>query len=240
MKAVILAAGVGRRLSPLTDRVLKCLLPVGGRPLLERMLEAAQAAGISEALVVVGHRQEQIRTRIGPRFGSLTVRYAENPHYTKGSLLSLWHVREALQGDLVVMDADVLFAPELLKRLVNSSLPSALLLDRNFVETGEEVKLYAHGARVVALGKRITPPPYDVVGEGVGFFKCGAIHAPALQACLEEVRREAGDGIEYEDALDRLVRRAEVGWVDVAGLPWIEIDFAEDLKRAEQEILSKI
>lgn len=240
MTAIILAAGIGRRLAPLTDRCPKCLLPVGGRSLLERMLDAVEAAGVRDALVVVGHCQEQIRARIGSRYSSLAVRYAENPEYAKGSLLSLWRVRESLEGDTLVMDADVLFAPELLKRLVDAPAPSALLLDRSFVETGEEVKLYALGARVVALGKRIAPPAHDVVGEGVGFFKCGVTHAPALRACLDEVRREAGDGAEYEEALDRLVRRAEVGWVDVGGLPWIEVDFAEDLQRAEREVLPRI
>ncbi len=240
MKAIILAAGVGRRLSPVTDGLPKSLLPVGGRSLLERMLDAVEAVGLKEAVVVVGHCHEQIRSRIGRQFGTLPIRYVENPDYTKGSLLSLWCVREALQDDALIMDADVLFARELLSRLVDSPVPSALLLDRGFVETGEEVKLYARGPRVVAMGKRVTPPVHDVVGEGVGFFKCGANHAPTLHACLGEIRREASDGAEYEDALDRLLRRVEVGWVDVAGRAWTEIDFPEDLRRAEREILPRI
>ena len=240
MTAIILAAGVGRRLAPLTDGQPKCLLTVGGRSLLERMLETVEAVGLSEALVVVGHCQEQIRNRIGSRFGALPVRYVENPDYTKGSLLSLWHARDALHSRALVMDADVLFAPELLKRLVDSPLPSALLLDRSFMDTGEEVKLYARGFRVVAMGKKVTPPAHDVVGEGVGFFKCGASHAVALRACLEEVRREAGEWTEYEEALDRFLRRVEVGWVDATGLAWTEIDFPEDLSRAEREILPRI
>lgn len=240
MRAVILAAGVGRRLAPLTDRLPKCLLPVGGRPLLERMLDAVQAAGLQEALMVVGHCQAEIRERIGSRHGTLPVRYVENPEYTAGSLRSLWCARDALDGDSLIMDADVLFAPELLKRLVDSPAPSALLLDRHFVDTGEEVTLYARGRRVVAMGKKVNPPAHDVAGEGVGFFKCGAAHAPALCACLEEVRRETGDRAEYEDALDRLLRREEVGWVDVAGLAWTEIDFPEDLDRAEREVLPRI
>lgn len=240
MKAVILAAGVGRRMAPLTDGLPKCLLGVGGRCLLERMLDAVAAAGIPEAVVVVGHCQEQIRDRIGSGFGPLPVRYVENPDFAKGSLLSLWRAREALHADSVIMDADVLFAPGLLKRLVGSPQPSALLLDRSFIDTGEEVKLYARGPRVVAMGKKVIPPAHDVVGEGVGFFKCAAPHAPALRACLEEVRDEAGDGTEYEDALDRLLRRVEVGWVDVSGLAWTEIDLLEDLRRAEQEILPRM
>jgi choline kinase len=240
MKAIILAAGLGRRLAPLTDGLPKCLLRLGGRSLLERMLDAVEAAGVSQALVVVGHCQEQIRDRIGSRFRTVRIRYAENRDYMKGSLLSLWHAREALDGDCLVMDADVLFAPPLLKRLVDAPRPSALLLDPNFTDTGEEVKLYARGPRVLALGKKVSPPAHDLVGEGVGFLKCGAIHAPALRECLEEVRREAGDGTEYEEALDRLLRRVRVGWVDVAGLPWTEIDFPEDLSRAEREVVPKI
>lgn len=240
MKAIILAAGIGRRLAPFTDRQPKCLIPVGGRSLLERMLEAVEAAGIGEVVVVVGHYQEQIRDRIGPGFGSLSIRYVENPDYTKGSLLSVWGAREAIHDDFLLMDADVLFAPELLIRLVGSPTPSALLLDQGFIDTGEEVKLYARGPRVVAMGKKITPPAYDGVGEGVGFLKCAASHAPTLLACLAEARRDAGDGAEYEDALDRFLHRVPVGWVDVAGLPWTEIDFPEDLSRADREILPRI
>ena len=240
MKAIILAAGVGHRLAPLTDRQPKCLVPVGGRSLLERMLEALETVGICEALVVVGHGKEQIRERIGSRFGRLGVGYVENPDYTKGSLLSLRSAWEALDGDILIMDADVLFATELLRRLVDMSPPSALLLDRGFADTGEEVKLYARGPRVVAMGKKVMPPAYDVVGEGVGFFKCGARDTELLRDCIEATRRAAGEGSEYEDALDRLLRRVEVGWVDVGGLAWTEIDFPEDLRRAEREVLPKI
>lgn len=241
MRAVILAAGVGGRLAPLTRDLPKCLLPVGGRPILGRMLEAVAAAGIDEAVLVVGHRQERIRAAAGTRAGRLPVRYVENPAYRQRSLLSLWCAREFLDGDVLVMDADVLFAPELLARLVTSRLPSALLLDRDFRDTGEEVKLYAQGPRVVAMGKRVEPPPpHDVVGEGVGFFKCAAAHVPALRGCLEEVLAEEGGQAEYEPALDRLLRRVEVGWVDVGGLPWTEIDFVEDLERAERVILPRI
>ncbi|MBI4610493.1 MAG: phosphocholine cytidylyltransferase family protein [Candidatus Rokubacteria bacterium] len=240
MKAVILAAGVGQRLAPLTDGRPKCLLPVGGRSLLERMLDALEAVGFREALVVVGHCKEQIRERVASRAGTLGVRCVENPDYTKGSILSLWSALEALRGDLLILDADVLFPVELLRRLIHAPAPSALLLDRAFTETGEEVKLYARGPRVVAMGKKITPPPHDVVGEGVGFFKCAGSHRETLQACVEEVRRAAGDGIEYEDALDQLLRRVEVGWADVTGLAWTEVDFPEDLRRAEREVLPRI
>lgn len=240
MRAIILAAGVGRRLSPFTLSQPKCLLPVAGRSLLERMLESLEAVGADEALVVVGHCQDQIRGQIGPRFGRLPVRYVENPDYPKGSIRSLWSCRQDLTGKLLVMDADVLFPSLLLRRLIAAPSLSAFLLDRDFADTGEEMKLFVRGDRVVAIGKTRTPDRYDLVGEGVGFFKCGAAHAGALRECVEEIVAAGGEENEYEDALDRLLHRVPVGYVDVSGLPWTEIDFPEDLRRAETDVLPRI
>jgi choline kinase len=138
------------------------------------------------------------------------------------------------------MDADVLFPDRFLRRLIDSPASSALLLDRGFQDTGEEVKLYAVGDRVIALGKKFVPQAWDVVGEGVGFFKCSAAHAPEYLRLMEESIRETGGANEYEDALHRLLARVPVGWVDVTGLPWTEVDFAEDLRRAEAQVLPKI
>ncbi len=238
MRALILAAGVGHRLAPLTDRQPKCLLPVGGRSLLERMLDSLAALPISEAVIVVGHCQDQIRKVAGTRFGPLAVRYVENPEYTRDSIRSLWVCREKLDEDAIVMDADVLFPTDFLRRLLACADPSALLIDRGFTDTGEEVKVYARAGRVLAIGKKvIEPPPHDTVGEGVGFFKCAAAHGPVLRECMEEVLRDQSRYREYEDAIDLLLRRVPVGWVDVGGLPWTEIDFVEDLRRAEADVL---
>ena len=241
MRALILAAGVGHRLAPLTDRQPKCLLPVGGRSLLERMLDSLAALPISEAVIVVGHCQDQIRKVAGTRFGPLAVRYVENPEYTRDSIRSLWVCRDELDEDAIVMDADVLFPTDFLRRLLACGDPSALLIDRGFTDTGEEVKVYARAGRVLAIGKKvIEPPPHDTVGEGVGFFKCAAAHGPVLRECMEEVLRDQSRYREYEDAIDLLLRRVPVGWVDVGGVPWTEIDFVEDLRRAEADVLPLI
>ena len=240
MRAIILAAGVGRRLAPFTTSQPKCLLPVGGRSLLERMLTSLDLVGAGEVLLVVGHCQDQIRDRIGPRFGRVPVRYVENPDYPEGSIRSLWSCRHDLTGDLLVMDADVLFSSEILRRLIAAPSPSAFLLDRNFADTGEEMKLFVRGDRVVAIGKTVPPAVYDRVGEGVGFFKCAAAHSSPLRECVEEIVAQGGEKNEYEDALDRLLRQVPVGYADISGLPWTEIDFPHDLRRAETEVLPRI
>jgi L-glutamine-phosphate cytidylyltransferase len=240
VNAIILAAGVARRLAPLTDKTHKALLPVGGRPLLARMLAALADSGIRETTIVVGHCADQVRALAGRRVARMAIRYIENPAYTKGSVLSLYAARQQLAEPALVMDADVLFPRELLRRLLAVPAPSALLIDRDFTDTGEEVKLYTRRDRVIALGKKIVPEAWETVGEGVGFFKCGAEAGPEFVAAMEHVIA-SGDGLnEYEDALHILLQRVHVGWVDVTGLPWTEIDFAEDLRRAEDEVLPRV
>lgn len=241
MKAIILVAGVARRLAPLTDATHKALLEVGGRSLLDRMLEGLAACGVEESVLVVGHFQDQVRRAAGSGRGAMRISYVENAAYQKGSILSLWCARDVMRSDsTLIMDADVLFPERFLARLIAAPTPSALLLDRGFQDTGEEVKLYAVGDRVIALGKKIVPEAWDVIGEGVGFFKCGAAHAAEYVRLMEESIQETGGANEYEDALHRLLARVPVGWVDVTGLPWTEVDFAEDLRRAETQILPKI
>lgn len=241
MKAIVLAAGVARRLAPLTDHTHKCLLPLAGRHLLDRMLDSLAEARVDETVIVVGHCQDQVRAAAGPRRGDMRVSFVENPEYQKGSILSLWRARGALTGDsALVMDADVLFPPDFLTRLIASPASSALLLDRGFTDTGEEVKLYGVGDRVIALGKKFVPERWEVVGEGIGFFKCGAEHAAEYIRLLGESIDETGGTNEYEDALHRLLARVPVGWVDVTGLPWTEVDFVEDLRRAETDVLPRI
>ena len=240
MNAIILAAGVARRLAPLTDKTQKSLLPVGGRPLLTRMLAALTDAGIRETFVVVGHCADQVRAIGGTRLGRMTIRYVENPQYTKGSVLSLYAARAHLAEPVVVMDADVLFPRELLRRLLASPAPSALLIDRGFTDTGEEVKLYTRGDRVIALGKKTVPEAFEAVGEGIGFFKCGVAAGPEFVSAMEHVIA-TGDGLnEYEDALNIVLQRTHVSAVDVTGLPWTELDVVEDLQRAEDEVLPRV
>lgn len=237
MQAIILAAGAARRLAPLTDRTNKCLLRIGGRSLLDRMLGHLAAAGIESATVVIGHCRDQVRAEAGDRRGAMAIRFVENPDYLKGSILSLWAARGTLDaGDCLVMDADVLFPAVFLDRLVASPAPSALLLDRSFSDTGEEVKLFALGDRVIALGKKVVPERWDAIGEGVGFFKCGRAHAAEYVRLLAASIEETGGVNEYEDALHELLARVPVGWVDVTGLPWTEVDFVEDLRRAESVV----
>jgi choline kinase len=239
--AIILAAGVAHRLAPITDHTQKCLLEVGGRPILAWMLEALRAAGVGRTVVVVGHCADQVAavTRSFPP--DMPIECVDNPDYRQGSAVSLARGRHLIAGGpTLIMDADVVFPREFLRRLLAAPAPNALLVDRGFADTGEEVKIYAQASRVIALGKKVVPETWDGVGEGVGFFKCGAEAGGELVQLLDQVIEASGGACEYEDALHLLVGRQPVQAVDVTGLPWTEVDFAEDLRRARLEVFPEI
>ena len=239
MKAIILAAGVGKRLWPMTQHRPKCLIEIGGKTLLHRYLDNLSSLGIRQADIVVGYKQEMIRAAVASDHQGVQVNFLVNDQFHRGSISSLWIARTALVDDAIVMDADVLFHREILRRLVQSSHPNALLMDDTVRQTGEECMVVAEGGRVIALTKKM-PARYDVAGEGVGFLKVRHADATHAVASLQTfVDREAWQ-MEYEDALVEYFRAVKVGYEVIGGLPWTEIDFPEDVEKAEREILPKL
>jgi choline kinase len=238
MKAIILAAGVGKRLGKQGEGLPKCAISIGSRPLLLRMLSSLDKLGIKDVIVVVGHQKEKIAQLVQDNSNASSVRLRMNPDYKKGSIVSLWSVRDEFNDDLLIMDADVVFQDALLSRLVYSSHPNALLLDPRSSSTGEEMMLMVRGNRVVHIGRRVEGT-YDLIGEGVGFLKLSRQAAPMLREALEQLIREGKDGCEYEDAIELLLQKTVVSYESVGNLAWTEIDFPEDIQKAEAEILPK-
>ncbi len=244
MTGLVLAAGIGKRLAPLTDERPKGLVELGGRSLLARLLDGLAAAGVRATAVVVGYRHEMIRAHLGAAHRGMPLRYLYNPAYERGPVLSLWTGRAELeQDDVVLADGDVLFAPPLLEGLVRAAEPNAFLADPDFVDTGEEQIVYTRSGQVVAIRRGVMGPPetaYDARAEWVGFVKLGRAAGRELAATLESfvsLGRTDGD---YEVALDALLPRQRFVARSTEGLPWIEIDFPQDLQAAETEVLPRL
>lgn len=239
MKAIILAAGVGKRLWPVTQHRPKCLIEIGGQTLLSRYLSSLASVGVQRADIVVGYKHEMIRAAVEANSFGVRVQLLVNEHFHRGSISSLWIARTALDDDVLIMDADVLFHQEVLRRLVRSAYSNALLMDDSVNHRGEECMVVAEGGRVIALTKKM-PTRYDHAGEGVGFLKVRHADTPHVVASLRTfVDREAWQ-MDYEDALIEFFRDVKVGYEVIAGLPWTEIDFPEDIQKAEREILPKL
>ncbi|OQW31296.1 MAG: hypothetical protein A4E19_20210 [Nitrospira sp. SG-bin1] len=239
MKAIILAAGVGKRLWEVTQHRPKCLIEIGGRSLLRRYLESLASVGIRRADIVVGYKQDMIRSAVEQDSCGVHVKFLVNEQFHRGSISSLWIARSSLDDDTIVMDADVLFHPEILRRLVSSSFENALLMDETVKQSGEECMVVVAGGRVIALTKKM-PERYDLAGEGVGFLRVRHADTPRVVSSLRgHIDRGVWD-MEYEDALLQYFQEVRVGYERIGGLPWTEIDFIEDIRKAELEVSPRL
>jgi choline kinase len=242
MKAIMLAAGLGSRLSGGNDdHPPKILLEFGGQTLLQRHLAALTALGIESLTMVVGYRSGDIVRALDAAEVGGFVRLVENPDYRRGSVVSLWTAREALTsgGDVIFMDADVLYHPLLLKRLIEAPVESAFLYDGDFEPGDEPVKVCLKGGQLKEFGKKVSGS-FDAMGEWVGFLKLSESTAVKLGAVLERFVDSGRKDEPMEEAVRELLLASPAGTfgiADVTGMPWIEIDFPEDVVRARDVIL---
>ena len=234
MKALMLAAGLARRLyGDNNDELPKALLRFKGQSLLQRHIEFLQAYGIEQLTLIVGHRGDELlkEAEIVAKPGFINSVY--NPRYREGPILSLALGGDILRGGSVVlfMDADVLYHPLLLEKLVNSPHPNCMIFDRQFQSTDDFVKVCVEGDRVVDFGKGIARDD-DGVGEWPGLLKISAATAAKVAEAADQL---IGDGViagAYERAFCKVMASDPAcvfGYEDITGIPWIEIDYPEDL-----------
>ena len=182
MQAIILAAGVGQRLGVGHP---KCLLSFCGRTLLERHLDNLRRFGVDDIIIVTGHMAASVQTAV-PEDHASTIRFAHNDRYTDGSAISLLCGLAAVDvcKDVLIMDADVLYDPLILGKLIEHN-DTALLYDRHFEPGDEPVKVCLHEDRIVAFSKQLSAGlEYDRIGESVGFFHFAVKDLEQLQQTL--------------------------------------------------------
>jgi choline kinase len=246
MQAIILAAGRGSRLAQHNPEGRpKCLIEFGGRSLLDRHLDLLNQMGVRKADLVVGYGADRIIEHVGTLISRPDVAFHFNPRYEQGSVLSLWAAQETLDAGVpvIVMDADVLYHPAILQTLLDTDIENCYLLDRDFADGEEPVKIAVRDGVMVDFRKQLAADlSYDTIGESVGFFRFGAECAAAIAVeCAQFDLEGLGDAPHEEALRNALLREPQsFGFEDVSGLPWIEIDFPEDVVRAETEVLPAI
>jgi len=249
MIGVILAAGMAKRLRPLTDERPKCLLTVGRRTLLQRTVDALLAAGITELVVVTGYRQQMIRDFLTDRYlkaadGTtmpLTIHFIDNPDYAhNNNIFSLWLTRPYTDGkDFLLLDSDILFDPQIVPAVL-AAQGSALALNRH--ELGdEEIKVIVDDdQRVVEISKVCSIE--QAIGESVGIEKMTADYSTALFRELEQmIAHEGLIDIFYERAFERLIPQSHTFQVvDTTRFFSIELDTVEDFENAKALIPAEL
>jgi choline kinase len=244
MKAIILAAGIGNRLGISSANKPKSLLEFEGKSLLKRHIEILLSNNIEELTIVTGYQSEMIKDHL--KDATLPINYIYNERYTEGSIISLNCALEVLfnEPEFILMDADVLYDQEMIRRLVNTDINNCLLLDRNFIPGDEPVKIcVTKDGRINEFRKKVSDDlEFEIQGESIGFFKFNKVIGASLLGRINDYLSKGENNTPYEEAIrDLLITYPEqFGFEDVTGVPWIEIDFPEDIKRAEKEILPKI
>ena len=237
--AILLAAGVGRRLDQPQPKVLA---KMGDSSLLARHLALLAEAGVDTLSITIGYEGETIRRAVREAGSALDIRFVENERFREGSLGSLWRQADLLRaGDtILLMDGDVLYDRRMFERLLAAPGEAVMLVDRNIEPGDEPVKICFRGPTIVDFRKR-PEHAHDWHGESVGFFR----FSPAMAAALADrcdVYERSGHLPEYEEAIRDLILRDPASFqaCDVSDLPWTEIDFPEDLARARASILPRL
>lgn len=244
MKVIILAAGTGNRLGKYSNNKPKSLLKFNGKSLLKRHIEILQTQNIDEIIIVIGFESKMIIEHLDDSL--IPIHYILNERYTEGSILSLECVREILlnEPEFILMDADVLYDSKIMERLINTKVKNCFLLDRNFVDGNEPVKICVGRNGNINEFRKIIPNEheYDFQGESVGFFKFDNSIGRSLVSIIDDYIVKKENEKPYEEVIrDLLLKFPEkFGFEDISGIPWIEIDFPEDIERAYEEIVPRL
>lgn len=242
--AIILLAGFGSRLKPITDSTHKALIEIGGATILERQIAGLEAGGVTDFHLVLGHRSQDIENFVAENFPDLNVRFYMNETYENNNTgYSLNLVLKTLLEDFLLLDGDVLLGGALLSDLCSASGKSALLCETDPAKLdAEAVKVELGDDGTIAdIGKHV--PLATAHGEsiGVGFYTRD--WAEALHACLTyELADEKNRNWYYEDAMRALITEglapSPLTVIPTGVSPWVEVDDHEDLARARNLFVS--
>ncbi|MDE2860750.1 MAG: phosphocholine cytidylyltransferase family protein [Chloroflexota bacterium] len=241
MKAVILAAGQGSRLRPLTDRLPKCLVPMYRRPMIEYQMEYLDRAGFRECVIVVGYLGDMIRRRIGSRFGRINVKYVTNEIYDRtNNIYSLWLARSELNDDVLLLEGDLVYEYGLLQDVLRSRSLNVAVVDHFRPPMNGTVILEQDGVSTAMVLKSQQPPDFDF-RRALKTVNIYALSRDSLStAIVPELDSYVSRGLTgeyYEAVMSDLIGRGELQMaVHLTGSRmWTEIDTEDELREAEQQ-----
>ncbi len=250
MKAVILAAGMGTRLRPITWSVPKCLVPVNSKPILEHQFEALLLAGIRDVILVVGHLAKMLSNKYGTSYGGMNIHYVENRLYDRtNNIYSLWLAREYLNSQVLLLEGDLVFEPELLQRLTQTPEPDVAIVER--------FQPYMDGTVILSNGPRANGPRANGLwasrmvlkacqGDDFDYasaFKTVNIYKLSQEVLQDQIVPELDSYVAqqrydhyYEAVFADLISRDAMRLAVLCAAPnrWAEVDTLDDLQAAEK------
>ncbi len=240
MKTIILAAGISSRLRPLTDNIPKCLIKLGNKTILERTIDNLIYYKLNEIIIVTGYLEDMIKNFLKSKYPNLNITYIYNEVYdSTNNIYSLWLTKKMVLGDqMLLLDSDILFDKRILALLLNSNYANCLALRSDHQLSEEEIKVRLNDDKSIAEISK-TVDLKHAVGESIGIEKFSAEFTNKLFEILDrKILTENKVNIFYEAAFQEAIDAGEkIYAVDIGDLKCIELDFAEDIERAEREVI---
>ena len=230
MQAIILSAGRGSRLLPLTTDLPKCLLPIGMTTVLGMQLDTLAKAGIKKATIVTGFNEHLVEAELDTRSQGPKVKTKFNPFFqVADNLASCWMVRKAMDKDFLIINGDTLFSPELLQKVL--AAPAAditVTIDKKDQYDGDDMKVTLDGAQLLSIGKTLSPQ--QTQGESIGMLRfMGEGREIFKNELKQRMRKEDGTKSWYLSAIDSLAKSGvHISTTNIQGETWAELDTPED------------
>jgi len=240
VNAVILSAGRGSRLLPLTATRPKCLVPIGKKPILEWQLQTLAACGVVRSSIVLGFGADKVSHFLEHEFlVAMDLRTVLNPLYdVADNLISCWTARAEMGGDFILLNGDTLFEPGVVQRLLASDpAPVTVAISRKKNYDDDDMKVSCQGGMLLRIGKDL--PLQETNGESIGMLLFRQDGPELFREALERsVRHRHAASQYYLSVINELASRGLVKTVSMEGLQWAEIDFLSDLDGAAQLVTS--
>lgn len=232
MKAIIVAAGRGTRISRKIEEIPKCTLEIAGEPLIRRTVKKLLERNI-EPIVCVGYRKEKIFEALE----GLNVKYYDNPFFdVTNSIASLWFAKDELQEDTLIMNADIYFTDKTLDDIIKTQKDPVLMVDKRRIEEGDFF-LTLKDENVVQYGKELELKERSC--EYVGIGKISSEFCEVFKVKLKKLIEEQHHYFWWENVLYSMIDELDVKTIDVQDEFWSEIDFYDDYERILQYVSKK-
>jgi choline kinase len=233
MKAIILSAGQGKRLLPLTAELPKCLLPIQGKTLIEWQIDELKKCGVEKVRVVTGYRADKVKHRLEKRYASTEIATLYNDAYAStDNLVSCWTACREMTEDFIILNGDTLFEAAVLRRLLDSpARPVTVAVNQKDAYDADDMKVALEGARLIKIGKTLAPE--EVHAESIGMILFRGKGPMLFSRSLEEALKDPAAGKKwYLSVIDEMARRMPVWTCAVNGLQWCEVDYRADIAHA--------
>ncbi len=235
-RLIILAAGVGSRSLPLTEKIPKCLMTIGSQTILERIISQKYANGIEHVSLVVGHKKELIEEeliKLKKRYSKLKVKTIFNPDYKiTNNIYSLWLAKEHAKGGFYLVDGDLVVEKEIIDKIVKTDMPNFLLVDDKKTPEEEDVKVQIDSSGIFKIGKHIDLESSHGISVGIAKFS-----EEGSKILFEEIQKRIDEGkknVFYEEAFEAMASRIRLDTVSTEGYKWSEIDFLNEYEEAKK------